>query len=48
MMYGLALAHIPFAAPNYTWLFFDLVVIDIFLFIVESNPLEIDYAAKKA
>ena len=45
---GLALAHTPFASPNFRLLYLDLVLSDIFLFAVESNPLGIDYAAKKA
>ena len=45
---GLSLAYAPFASPSFALLYVDLIVNDIFLQTLESNPLSIDYAPRQA
>lgn len=43
---GLIFVYIPHAAPSYRMLYLAIIMNDIFLSVLEANPLNIDYAAK--
>lgn len=46
MVTGLALAYIPFASPSYETLYLSIIANEMFMAILEANPLNVDYAAK--